>query len=675
MKEIYLDSNATTCVLPAAVAAARQAMEQGYGNPSSTHATGLQAKAMMDGVRQRASRLLGVGDGRLMFNSGATEGIQTAVLSALCALRERRDAGKRIGSLLLYGATEHKAVPESLAHWNRLLGLNLEVHKLPVDAQGRHDLQALDALIGDAAMLCTMAANNETGVVSDLSAIAQLLQERGADAYWMVDCVQALGKLKLNLAATRIDYAPFSGHKLYAPKGIGMLYVRAGAPFTPLMMGGGQEAGLRSGTENMAGIAALGAVLAALDDGKTFRSHADLASFREQLVASLERAFPGIVFNMPFDLSMPTTLNFSVPGLSSKELLDLFDAARVRVSSGSACSAAKALPSYVLEAMHVPQWRASSAIRLSFGPLIDAATIAAACARIERCGEALRSSCLLPSALAPSPQDGVIQLSVDGQCTWLLSDAASASCVVIDPVAALVPRLAAFIRCQHLALRAIVHTAPPADHGVARLALLQELAIEQVGRVDIDGELALGQQRLRRVECGSSHVYLLGQRFAFIGSLAPEALTPLLEAALVTPDTVLCAAGDDGSICGTVRAAREGEASASELQLDAAALPAFLRQHPDAILVDVREAYEHAACAGTVCEGCEVCSVPLSRLAGQVAAWLQQPQRPLVFFCRSGNRSARAAACLRRLGHGAAWQLNGGMAMADATRHALAIAA
>ncbi|UQV46029.1 aminotransferase class V-fold PLP-dependent enzyme [Janthinobacterium lividum] len=675
MKEIYLDSNATTCVLPAAVAAARQAMEQGYGNPSSTHATGLQAKAMMDGVRQRASRLLGVGDGRLMFNSGATEGIQTAVLSALCALRERRDAGKRIGSLLLYGATEHKAVPESLAHWNRLLGLNLEVRKLPVDAQGGHDLQALDALIGDAAMLCTMAANNETGVVSDLSAIAQLLQERGADAYWMVDCVQALGKLKLNLAATRIDYAPFSGHKLYAPKGIGMLYVRAGAPFTPLMMGGGQEAGLRSGTENMAGIAALGAVLAALDDGKTFRSHADLTAFREQLVASLERAFPGIVFNMPFDLSLPTTLNFSVPGLSSKELLDLFDAARVRVSSGSACSAAKALPSYVLEAMHVPQWRASSAIRLSFGPLIDAATIAAACARIERCGEALRSSCLLPSALAPSPQDGVIQLSVDGQCTWLLSDAASASCVVIDPVAALVPRLAAFIRCQHLALRAIVHTAPPADHGVARLALLQELAIEQVGRVDIDGELALGQQRLRRVECGATHVYLLGQHFAFIGALAPEALTPLLEAALVTQDTVLCAAGDDGSICITVRTAREGAAPASEQQLDAAALPAFLRQHPDAILVDVREAYEHAACAGAVFEGCEVRSVPLSRLAGQVAAWLQQPQRPLVFFCRSGNRSARAAACLRRLGHGAAWQLNGGMAMADATRHTLAIAA
>ena len=675
MKEIYLDSNATTCVLPAAVAAARQAMEHGYGNPSSTHATGLQAKAMMDGVRQRASRLLGVGGGRLMFNSGATEGIQTAVLSALCALRERRDAGQRIGSLLLYGATEHKAVPESLAHWNRLLGLNLDVRKLPVDAQGRHDLQALGALIGDAAMLCTMAANNETGVVSDLSAIAQLLQERGADAYWMVDCVQALGKLKLNLAATRIDYAPFSGHKLYAPKGIGMLYVRPGAPFTPLMMGGGQEAGLRSGTENMAGIAALGAVLAALEDGKTFRSHADLAVFRERLTASLEQAFPGIVFNMPVELSLPTTLNFSVPGLSSKELLDLFDAARVRVSSGSACSAAKALPSYVLEAMHVPQWRASSAIRLSFGPLIDAATVDAACARIERCGEALRSSCLLPSALAPSPHDGVIQLSVDGQCTWLLSDAASASCVVIDPVAALVPRLAAFIRCQQLALRAIVHTAPPGDSGAARLALLQELGIEQVGRIDIDGGLDLGRQRLRRVECGDTHVYLLEQHFAFIGALAPHALAPLLDAGLLTQDTVLCTSSDDNSICGTVRAAHAGEHRAAELQLDAAGLPAFLRQHADAILVDVREAYEHAACSGSVFEGCEVRSVPLSRLAGQVGAWLQEPQRPLVFFCRSGNRSARAAACLRRLGHAAAWQLAGGMAMAEATHHPLAIAA
>ncbi|MGK5024970.1 aminotransferase class V-fold PLP-dependent enzyme [Janthinobacterium sp. RB2R34] len=679
MKDIYLDCNATTSVLPAAVAAASAAMAHGYGNPSSTHATGLQAKAMMDGVRALARRLLGAGEGRLMFNSGATEGIQTAVLSALCALRERRDAGHRIGALLLYGATEHKAVPESLAHWNRLLGLNLTLRQLPVGTDGRHDLDVLGELIGDTAMLCTMAANNETGVISDLSAIAQLLQERGAHAYWMVDCVQALGKLQLNLAATRIDYAPFSGHKLYAPKGIGMLYVRAGAPFTPLIMGGGQETGLRSGTENMAGIAALGAVLAALDDGSTFRSHAELLSFRTRLVASLEAALPGIVFNMPFDRSLPTTVNFSVPGLSSKELLDLFDAAGVRVSSGSACSAAKALPSYVLAAMQVPAWRASSAIRLSFGPLTDEATILAACERIEHCGEALRGSCLLPSILSPlSPlaalRDGVTALSVDGHTTWLLTDAASASCVVIDPLAALVPRIAAFIGCQDYTVRAIVQTETSPQADAAHQMLAAALEITQLDEFDAHGTLAFGAG-LRRLACGDASMYLLGQEFAFIGTLAPQAAIAALAEALRL-DTVLCASRDDGSVCNTVRAAQQQAAASAAPQLDAAGLEAFLRAQPDAIVVDVREAYEHAACATRVFDGCTVHSVPLSRLAGEVAGWLREPQRPLVFVCRSGNRSARAAACLHRLGHKAAWQLNGGLAMATlATLPSLAFAA
>ena len=675
MKDIYLDCNATTSVLPAAVTAASAAMAQGYGNPSSTHATGLQAKAMMDGVRARARRLLGTGQGRLMFNSGATEGIQTAVLSALCALRERRDAGQRIGSLLLYGATEHKAVPESLAHWNRLLGLNLSLRQLPVDTDGRHDLAVLGELIGDTAMLCTMAANNETGVISDLTAIAQLLQERGADAYWMVDCVQALGKLQLNLAATRIDYAPFSGHKLYAPKGIGMLYVRAGAPFTPLMMGGGQETGQRSGTENMAGIAALGAVLAALDDGTTFRTPAELAAFRARLVASLEQALPGIVFNMPLPLSLPTTVNFSVPGLSSKELLDLFDAAGVRVSSGSACSASKALPSYVLEAMQVPQWRASSAIRLSFGPLSDEAMIADACERIERCGEALRSSCLLPSALAPlaALRDGVTELSVDGRTAWLLTDAASASCVVFDPLAALVPRIASFIRCQDYRLRAIVQTATSQEGDAARQALAAALDITQLDAFDAQDRLAFGAG-LRRVACGDAAAYVLGRDFAFVGALAPQAAIAALGDA-VHPDTVLCASRDDGSVCTTVRAAQH-EVTTGAPQLDAAGLAAFLRTHAHAMVIDVREAYEHAACATNVFDGFAVHSVPLSRLASEVAGWLQEPQRALVFVCRSGNRSARAAACLHRLGHQAAWQLNGGLAMATlATRPSLAFAA
>jgi cysteine desulfurase len=328
--EIYLDANATTPVLPEARQAALAAMAEDFGNPSSIHSTGLKARALMDGVRARARRVLGATTGKLLFLSGATEGIQTAVLSALGALREAPTQPE----LLLYGATEHKAVPEALKHWNALLGLNLQVLAIPVGRDGRHDLAWLREHAPRAGLVCTMAANNETGVISDLDGIEAALA--GSAALWMVDGVQALGKLPLRLSGRRIDYAPFSGHKLYAPKGIGLLYVREGAPFTPLLAGGGQEGALRSGTENMSGIAALGAVLAALEEGRSFRDHATLAAYRNRLADALLQAFPGLVFNAPPELCLPTTLNFAVPGISSKLLLDLFDAAELRVSGGSA---------------------------------------------------------------------------------------------------------------------------------------------------------------------------------------------------------------------------------------------------------------------------------------------------------------------------------------------------
>lgn len=563
--EIYLDGNATTCVLPAAIAAAVDAMGQQFGNPSSSHSAGLRARAVLDNVRACAMRVLGVGAGRLMFNSGATEGIQTAVLSALCALRERRARGEATGDLLVYGATEHKAVPQSLEHWNRLLGLNLTLQALPVHGDGRHDLAALRALAPRAALVCTMAANNETGVVSDLDGIAAVLAETATDAYWLVDCVQALGKLPLDLARTRIDYAPFSGHKLYAPKGIGMLYVRAGAPFTPLVMGGGQEEGLRSGTENMAGIAALGAVLAALEQGATFRSHAELATFRDRLADSLRAALPGIVFNHALADSLPTTLNFSVPGVSSRALMDVFDAAGVRVSSGSACSAKAAAPSYVLVAMGVPDWRASGAIRMSFGPLTDAATIAAACDRIARCGAALRSSGLLPVDGMPAAHAA----REDQPCATAPA-AATAAATATATATALVPALV-----------------PARD---------------------------------------------------------VPAPTPALDVGMPSAD--------------------------DSLRLAPSALLAFLQAHPDARLVDVREPYECAATVAPAPGGRAAISVPLGLLDGQLDQWLREAHVPLVFYCRSGNRSLKAAQRLRQHGHPQAWSLDGGLALVPATQGA-----
>lgn len=688
--EIYLDGNATSPVLPAAIAAAVRAMEDCYGNPSSSHTTGLQAKALLDGARQRAMRLLGVEQGRLMFNSGATEGIQTAVLSALCALRERRDAGQAIGSLLVYGATEHKAVPEALAHWNRLLGLNLTLSKLQVDGDGRHDLQALRARLPETAMLCTMAANNETGVLSDIAGIEGLLEETGCTAYWMVDCVQALGKFRLRLARSRIDYAPFSGHKLYAPKGIGMLYVRQAAPFTPLIVGGGQEAAQRSGTENMAGVAALDAVLAALEQGGVFRPHDVLCTFRERLAASLRRALPGVVFNAAFEHALPTTLNFSVPGLSSKELMDVFDAAGVRVSSGSACSAAKAAPSYVLQAMGVPDWRAASAIRLSFGPLADEASIARACERIERCGAALRASGLIAADGGLPAQDGVLQLGSGGACSWLVHDAASRSCVVIDPQPECSDRIAAHVRALGYSVQAVLGTTPGADLTTLSRALGVAPGADAFGwpRAGAGGSevLALGAQALRRVLVGAHQaVYLLGRadgralpaaavRHAFIGALAPQQL-----AGVVREDTLLCAASDaQQPFCSSLQAqaaAAGGGGPESALHLDTAALRELLQRHPGAVLVDVRESHEHLVGLPAALGG-KVVSVPLGQLAGQIPEWLGAPVRvPLVFFCRSGNRSARAAQCLRRLGYAQAYDLAGGVALGALPTAALPLAA
>jgi cysteine sulfinate desulfinase/cysteine desulfurase-like protein/rhodanese-related sulfurtransferase len=662
--DIYLDANATSPVLPCAVAAAVEAMESRYGNPSSSHAAGLRAKAILDGTRARARRVIKAGPGRLLFTSGATEGIQTAVLSALCAIRERRAAGEACGDLLLYGATEHKAVPESLAHWNRLLGTGLKLQALPVDAGGRHRLDMLRELAPRAAMVCTMAANNETGAISDLDGIARVLKAHAPRAYWMVDCVQALGKLPLALAETRIDYAPFSGHKLYAPKGIGMLYVRDGAPFTPLVTGGGQEGGQRSGTENMAGIAALGAVLQALEEGTTFRSHAELAAMRARVADALREAFPGIVFNAPLEHLLPTTLNFAVAGLASRDLLDLFDAAGVRVSAGSACSAAKAAPSYVLEAMGLPLWQSSGAVRLSFGPLADEAFIDAACARIRRCGRAAGSSPLAPSTLVPS-KTGVAQFSSEGKHGWLLFDHAAETCVAIDPPLALAARIAGAIRTHGLRLLAALGTGADPDGAAARALLRSALEMEAadpgpLGWPKDAPALALGGQRLRRLDAegGRRACYTLGaqdeaQGLAFVGDLEAAPAGAAAQA-------ILCHGADlNGMACSR----GEPGLPAAPLQLQPDCLEQFLRTHEDALLVDVREAGESAAGAIRL-HGREAHTLPLSRLAEHLEHLLAAPGRPLVFVCRSGNRSARAALCLQRLGHPQAWTVAGGIALA-----------
>jgi len=645
--EIYLDANATSPVLPAALEAALAAMADCFGNPSSSHAAGLRARALREEVRACARRVVGAPEGRVMFNSGATEGIQTAVLSALCAVRAARGSGQATGDLLLFGATEHKAVPESLAHWNRLLDTRLELRVLPVDADGRHRLDVLRELAPRAAFICTMAANNETGVVSDLDAIAAVLRECASPALWMVDCVQALGKLPLALSASRIDYAPFSGHKLYAPKGIGMLYVREGSPFTPLMCGGGQEQGQRSGTENMAGIAALGAVLRALEQGGTFRTHDALLACRARLVAALQAAFPAIVFNAPLEYALPTTLNFSVPGLSSADVLDVFDAAGMRVSAGSACSASRAAPSYVLDAMGVPAWRSASAVRMSFGPLMIDAAIDLACERIAACARALALPLLAPSTVA-GESVGLVQVEHDEGDGWLLFDAASRECIAIDPPPALAERTVAMLRAGGYRLLAALATGTGGAANPAGASLCAYAAQGIAGWPDGGFEAQLEDgRRLPAVALGSDTLVRDGDDYLF-GRLDNGVLGKVRFAF----------AGGQSPIAGTI------QCDAPETELDAAALASWLADHPDALVVDVRCAREFSVGALDL-HGRAALNVPLARLTEHASHWLGTDARPLLFVCRSGARSARAARTLRGLGHQRAWSLAGGFAQAE----------
>ncbi len=474
-RDIYLDANATTRVLPKAARAAMETMEDAFGNPSSSHIAGLRARSILTRARESALRVLGAKSGRIVFTSGATEAIQTAVFSALCAIRERIGTEAR-GRCLLYGATEHKAVPQSMKQWVEVLGLPHEIIALPVDTRGRIDLDFLAEHAPHADLICTMAVNNETGVIHDLAAIEQTIRRAHPGALWLVDAVQAVGKVDLGLATSTIDYASVSGHKLYAPKGIGLLYVREGAPLKPLMAGGGQESGARGGTENLPGVAAIASVFETMET-RGFADTATLTGFRDRLVGSLTKAFPDIVFNTPFDISVPTVINFAVPGLSSKEILDLFDAADIRVSSGSACGSA-IVGSYVLEAMKLPKWRSEGAIRLSFGPMTTPFEISAACSRIEEAGRALRASCLIVREEHEAPteiRDGLIQLKRGSMCSWIHIDAKSATAIIIDPFEELADRIEMIIRCQDCKVQAVLDTHAHVDHDSCRGELLRRL--------------------------------------------------------------------------------------------------------------------------------------------------------------------------------------------------------
>ncbi len=776
--EIYLDANATTPVLHVAAEEARDAMEDLYGNPSSSHITGLRARYILESTRELARAVLGATTGRIVFTSGATEAIETGIFSALCQRKKERQGkphatAQESPRYLLYGATEHKAVPQALHHWNSLLDIGDAVVKIPVDHRGALDLDFLRAHVEKADIVCTMAVNNETGVIHDLAAVSAIIRSTTRPIPWLVDAVQAVGKVDLNLSATTIDYATISGHKMYAPKGVGMLYVRDEVPLFPLLAGGGQEGGARGGTENLPGVAAIGAVLRCLQqtDGAMFRSRQVLADFRDRLVASLQRAFPKIVFNTPFDTAVPTTINFAVQGLASKEILDLFDAAGIRVSSGSACGSA-IQGSFVLEEMGLEKWRSDGAIRVSFGPATTMQEIDLACSRIEEAGRALCASCLVVSNDADeagAPIDGLIQLKKGSMCSWLLLDAATKHCLIIDPFAELADRIESIVRCQKSRVLAILDTHQHVDHQSPRLLLAHILKSQLVDPVQPTDILGWPGQAPRQVTLGDGsqapalpfaantvvakaalpghtvdgQVFLVGSpdesgclpaeavRFAFSGdtlliggigrtdfetSSAKQMLASLRKLSrIVNPGTIICPTHDysngfcttlaqeratngfldrilcdepplplvdflaeklqidqeidDASncelVCGRIQTARS-ESSSIDIRPDE--LYDFFQQHRASRIIDVREPHEFRFAQDWQALGLvEVPeNVPLTRLSDFLQSLLANRgagERDLIFICRSGNRSGKAAEIVRRLGLHQAWHIAGGLAI------------
>jgi len=362
---VYLDYNATTPVDARVAEAARPYWDQWFGNPSSGHAYAYRPRRAVARAREQVAALIGASPDEIVFAGSGSEADQLAIRGAvLAALRRAPGSRPRV----ITQPTEHPAVLascEALARWH-----GAQVTRLPVDRAGLADPEAVaDALrpgpaAAGPALVSVMLANNETGAIQPVREIAAAAHAHGALVH--VDAAQGAGKIGIDVTGLGADLLTVVGHKVYAPKGVAALYVRAGVELEPVIYGGGQERGLRAGTENVALIAALGAAAELARGDLASGSAARLAGLRDRLHRALAAALPGRVeLNGPPDRRLPGTLNVSITGLRGHDLLAATPG--VAASTGSACHSGQHRPSPVLIAMGLDENRALAAIRLSAG--------------------------------------------------------------------------------------------------------------------------------------------------------------------------------------------------------------------------------------------------------------------------------------------------------------------
>jgi cysteine desulfurase len=356
-RQVYLDHNATTPVSSRVQSKMEQALKYHYGNPSSFYGIGRKSAEIVEDARRNVANAIHADSSEVYFTACATES-NNAVLKSVAAhfhLKKNKIVSTPI---------EHPSVMNTLAY---LATQGVVVELCPVDSQGRILLAELEKRVDDDTFLvCCMLANNETGVIQDLRAVTKIAREHGALV--LTDCVQALGKIPIDVHALDVDYASFSAHKLYGPKGIGGLYVKQGSPFTPLLHGGHQESGLRAGTESLHNIVGFGA--ACQDVDKLLADAGQIRTLKRQLIQRLKEIKPDCVINSPETESecLPNTLSITFPGVENAGLMGMLDYRGIAVSAGSACSTGEDTPSHVLKAIGLSDQAARETIRISLGP-------------------------------------------------------------------------------------------------------------------------------------------------------------------------------------------------------------------------------------------------------------------------------------------------------------------
>lgn len=352
MKTVYLDNNATTMVAPEVLEAMLPYFSELYGNPSSMHTFGGQVGRQLRHAREQVAALLGATTDEIIFTSCGSESDNAAIRSALVS-----QPGKRH---IVTSRVEHPAVRALCA---QLKNEGYRVTELPVDSEGRLDMeQYRKSLTQDTAIVSLMWANNESGVIFPIEQAAELARARGI--LFHTDAVQAVGKIPINLSKSAIDMLSISGHKLHAPKGIGVLYVRRGTRFSPFLIGGHQEKGRRGGTENTPSIIGLGKACELAAQNMEVEN-TRVKRLRDKLENELLKRVPKSRVNGDRVNRLPNTSNISFEFIEGESILLMMDAFGICASSGSACTSGSLQPSHVLRAMGVPFTMAHGSIRFS----------------------------------------------------------------------------------------------------------------------------------------------------------------------------------------------------------------------------------------------------------------------------------------------------------------------